>query len=116
MVAERQRAVRSGCGQVVVRFWTRAIRCRSGSAREGRPTPPGDRRRRADRRTSDMSTRISNAARGTPGGLVDIVSGSFGAGHDAAAFAIAHRLHARGFRTRTWDVVDLMPGRLGRAV
>jgi UDP-N-acetylglucosamine:LPS N-acetylglucosamine transferase len=63
-----------------------------------------------------MSTRISNAARAAPGGLVDIVSGSFGAGHDAAASAIADRLQARGFRTRTWDVVDLMPGRLGRAV
>ncbi len=63
-----------------------------------------------------MSTRVSNAARRTPGGLVDIVSGSFGAGHDAAASAIAHRLQARGIRTRTWDVVELMPGRLGRAV
>ncbi len=31
-----------------------------------------------------------------------------------AAEAIAERLHARGFTTRTWDVVDLMPGRLGR--
>ncbi len=45
---------------------------------------------------------------------VDIVSGSFGAGHDVAAEAIAHQLHARGFSTRTWDVVDLMPGHLGR--
>ena len=41
---------------------------------------------------------------------------SFGAGHDGAASAIADRLHARGFQTRTRDVVDLMPGRLGRAV
>ena len=63
-----------------------------------------------------MSTRSSNAARPAPGGLVDIVSGSFGAGHDAAASAIADQLHARGFQTRTWDVVDLMPGRLGRAL
>jgi len=63
-----------------------------------------------------MSPRSSDAARPAPGGLVDIVSGSFGAGHDAAASAIADRLQARGFRTRTWDVVDLMPGRLGRAV
>jgi processive 1,2-diacylglycerol beta-glucosyltransferase len=47
-------------------------------------------------------------------GLVDIVSGSFGAGHDAAAAAIACQLRARGFATRTWDVVDLMPGHLGR--
>jgi processive 1,2-diacylglycerol beta-glucosyltransferase len=47
-------------------------------------------------------------------GLVDIVSGSFGAGHDAAAEAIAQQLHSRGLTTRTWDVVDLMPGHLGR--
>ena len=45
---------------------------------------------------------------------VDIVSGSFGAGHDVAAEAIAQQLHRRGFSTRVWDVVDLMPGHLGR--
>jgi processive 1,2-diacylglycerol beta-glucosyltransferase len=45
---------------------------------------------------------------------VDIVSGSFGAGHDVAAEAIARQLHSRGFSTRVWDVVDLMPGHLGR--
>lgn len=47
-------------------------------------------------------------------GLVDIVSGSFGAGHDAAAREIAVSLEARGYTTRTWDIVDLMPGHLGR--
>jgi len=47
---------------------------------------------------------------------VDIVSGSFGAGHDVAAEAIAHQLQARGCATRTWDVVDLMPGHLGRVL
>ena len=45
---------------------------------------------------------------------VDIVSGSFGAGHDAAAREIADRLEARGYTTRTWDVVDLFPLGLGR--
>ena len=45
---------------------------------------------------------------------VDIVSGSFGTGHDVAAEAIAHQLRERGHATRTWDVVDLMPGHLGR--
>ena len=45
---------------------------------------------------------------------VDIVSGSFGAGHDVAAAAIAQQLQARGLSTRPWDVVDLMPGHLGR--
>jgi processive 1,2-diacylglycerol beta-glucosyltransferase len=46
--------------------------------------------------------------------LVDIVSGSFGAGHDAAAREIALCLESRGHTTRTWDIVDLMPGHLGR--
>jgi len=57
--------------------------------------------------------------RTSPGGqtgLVDIVSGSFGAGHDAAAREIALRLETRGYTTRTWDIVDLMPGPLGRTV
>lgn len=51
-----------------------------------------------------------------PRGLVDIVSGSFGAGHDAAANAVAAQLADAGLRTRIWDIVDLMPGRLGRIV
>ena len=67
-----------------------------------------------------MSTRSSNAARPAPGGLVDIVSGSFGAGHDAAASAIAHRLHARGFQhphlgRRRPDAGSPRPGRRARA-
>jgi UDP-N-acetylglucosamine:LPS N-acetylglucosamine transferase len=47
---------------------------------------------------------------------VDIVSGSFGAGHDAAARQIATRFEARGYLTRTWDVVDLFPVHLGRVL
>lgn len=47
---------------------------------------------------------------------VGIVSGSFGAGHDAAAREIALRLEARGYAVRTWDIVDLMPGLMGRAL
>ena len=47
-------------------------------------------------------------------GLIDIVSGSFGAGHDAAAREIARRFEERGFVTRTWDVVDLFPLGVGR--
>ena len=47
-------------------------------------------------------------------GLVDIVSGSFGAGHDAAAREIAVRFEARGYTTRAWDVVDLFPLGVGR--
>lgn len=49
-------------------------------------------------------------------GLVDIVSGSFGAGHDAAAREIRVRLEREGYVTRTWDIVDLMPGPLGRGL
>ena len=66
--------------------------------------------------TTQMSTRSTDHLPSDPGGLVDIVSGSFGAGHDAAASAIADQLRARGVRTRTWDGVDLMPGRVGRVV
>lgn len=47
---------------------------------------------------------------------VDIVSGSFGAGHDAAARALAAQLHQEGIPTRTWDIVDMVPGRLGTMV
>jgi UDP-N-acetylglucosamine:LPS N-acetylglucosamine transferase len=45
---------------------------------------------------------------------VAIVSGSFGAGHDMAAAAISQQLDRAGIPSRTWDVVDLLPGRLGR--
>jgi len=48
--------------------------------------------------------------------LVDVVSGSFGAGHDAAAEAIESRLHAAGCATRRWDIVDLMHRPLGRSL
>ena len=49
-------------------------------------------------------------------GLVDIVSGSFGAGHDSAAREIAIRFQARGYATRTWDIVDLFPAHLGELI
>jgi len=45
---------------------------------------------------------------------VHVVSGSFGAGHDAAAREIAIRLTEQGHLVRQWDVVDLFPARLGR--
>lgn len=54
--------------------------------------------------------------RPAPGSVVEIVSGSFGAGHDAAAREIGWRLESRGYTVRHWDVVDLMPGLLGRAL
>lgn len=47
---------------------------------------------------------------------VHVVSGSFGAGHDAAAYEIERRLTARGHEVARLDVVDLFPARLGRVV
>lgn len=64
--------------------------------------------------TSPSATSQVRAAREESTGLVDIVSGSFGAGHNAAAREIARHLERRGYTTRTWDIVDLMPGHLGR--
>ena len=40
---------------------------------------------------------------------VEIITGSFGAGHDAAAHEIARRLGCLGVETRVSDIVDLMP-------
>lgn len=45
---------------------------------------------------------------------VAIVSGSYGAGHDAAARQIAQGLAAAGARVTTYDVVELLPAGLGR--
>ena len=47
---------------------------------------------------------------------VHVVSGSFGAGHDAAAHELSWRLSAAGHRVERWDVVSLFPGGLGRLV
>jgi processive 1,2-diacylglycerol beta-glucosyltransferase len=49
-------------------------------------------------------------------GLVHVVTGSFGAGHDSAAREIAIRFEERGYLTRTWDIVDLFPAGLGTAL
>jgi processive 1,2-diacylglycerol beta-glucosyltransferase len=45
---------------------------------------------------------------------VQIISGSYGAGHDAAAREIEVRLRAAGHVVRRADVVDLFPAGLGR--
>ena len=47
---------------------------------------------------------------------VHVVSGSFGAGHDAAAREIAIRLTDQGHLVQMWDVVDLFPFGIGRAL
>ncbi|MEU6094972.1 glycosyltransferase [Streptomyces sp. NPDC047079] len=53
----------------------------------------------------------------TPGaGRVAIVSASVGAGHDGAAAELVRRLAAHGFAVDRFDLLDLLPARLGRAV
>jgi processive 1,2-diacylglycerol beta-glucosyltransferase len=49
-------------------------------------------------------------------GRVVIISGSFGAGHDAAANAIAARLIRAGYSAEIWDIVKLMSRPLGRSL
>jgi processive 1,2-diacylglycerol beta-glucosyltransferase len=49
-------------------------------------------------------------------GRVVIISGSFGAGHDAAANAIAAQLTRTGYSTEVWDIVKLMSRPLGRSL
>lgn len=51
-----------------------------------------------------------------PSGRVAIVSASVGAGHDGAAAELARRLVADGFVVDRYDLLDLLPARLGRAV
>ena len=50
------------------------------------------------------------------GGLIDVVSASVGAGHLAAARAIATQFEEQGYPTRLWDILDLMPGSLGQLI
>lgn len=44
---------------------------------------------------------------------VVIVSGSYGAGHDAAAEALAHQLRTAGLQVRRLDVAEELPARIG---
>lgn len=46
-------------------------------------------------------------------GEIVVVSGSYGAGHDAAADALAHQLRAAGHVVRRLDVADELPWRIG---
>ena len=61
---------------------------------------------------------MSDRLLGTPrtGGLIDVVSASVGAGHLAAARAIAAQFEEHGYPTRLWDILDLMPGSLGQLI
>lgn len=46
--------------------------------------------------------------------VVHVITGSYGAGHDSAAREIGTRLAATGATITTWDIVDLIPWRIGR--
>lgn len=50
------------------------------------------------------------------GARIAIVSGSYGAGHDAAAAALSRHLSECGALTTTYDVAELLPGGLGRVL
>lgn len=71
-------------------------------------------------RTAPMPAPAVAAARSraatTPPGRVTLVSASLGAGHDGAAAELARRLAADGFVVDRYDLLDLLPARLGRAV
>jgi processive 1,2-diacylglycerol beta-glucosyltransferase len=47
---------------------------------------------------------------------IAIVSAGIGAGHDGAAKELARRLRDRGFEVDRLDFLDVLPGRLGRAL
>ncbi|MFR9799268.1 glycosyltransferase [Streptomyces sp. MS06] len=53
---------------------------------------------------------------GSGAGRIAIVSASVGAGHDGAAAELALRLAAEGFAVDRFDLLDLLPARLGRVV
>jgi UDP-N-acetylglucosamine:LPS N-acetylglucosamine transferase len=52
----------------------------------------------------------------TPSGRVAIISASIGAGHDGAAAELERRLAAGGLLVDRYDLLDLLPAGLGRAV
>ncbi|MEV6118404.1 glycosyltransferase [Streptomyces sp. NPDC052109] len=49
-------------------------------------------------------------------GRIAVVSASVGAGHDGAAAELARRLTADGFTVDRFDLLDLLPARLGRVI
>lgn len=63
-------------------------------------------------KVSDLGRSVSGRARGR----VVLISGSFGAGHDAAAKAIAARLTGAGYVAEITDIVKLMSKPLGRSL
>jgi UDP-N-acetylglucosamine:LPS N-acetylglucosamine transferase len=61
-----------------------------------------------------MSERLLRTPR--RGRLIDVVSSSVGAGHLAAARAIAAQFEEQGYTARLWDILDLIPGSLGQLI
>ena len=59
---------------------------------------------------------LARSGSGRARGRVVIISGSFGAGHDAAAKAIAARLTEAGYTAEITDIVKLMSRPLGRSL
>ena len=59
---------------------------------------------------------LGRSSSGRARGRVVIISGSFGAGHDAAAKAIAARLVEAGYTAEITDIVKLMSKPLGRSL
>ena len=59
---------------------------------------------------------LGRSSSGRVRGRVVIISGSFGAGHDAAAKAIAARLVEAGYTAEITDIVKLMSRPLGRSL
>ncbi|MFF4799202.1 UDP-N-acetylglucosamine--N-acetylglucosamine transferase [Streptomyces sp. NPDC001351] len=64
-----------------------------------------------------LRTRPATTPRSTaPAERVVIVSASIGAGHDGAARELHRRLQAAGVPVDRYDLLDLLPARIGRAV
>jgi UDP-N-acetylglucosamine:LPS N-acetylglucosamine transferase len=59
---------------------------------------------------------LGRSGTGRARGRIVIISGSFGAGHDAAANAIAANLTHAGYSAEVWDIVKLMSRPLGRSL
>ena len=59
---------------------------------------------------------LGRSSAGQVRGRIVIISGSFGAGHDAAANAIAAHLTRAGYSAEVWDIVKLMSRPLGRSL
>ena len=65
---------------------------------------------------ADTAVALPAQARRRGCGRIVVVSASVGAGHDGAAGELTRRLGEYGWTVERHDLVDLLPGRLGRAM